>query len=167
MVPHIRLACLTVLLLALSLGGCSVIEHREQLRGNKIDPDLMKQLTVGTSTKADVMVLVGSPTLHASFDDNTWLYISEVTRPRIGGTQSVEDQRVVAMVFDEKGVLREINTKTQDDSVAVSMVDRKTPSPGSEASFLQQLFGNIGRFTPAGTSPTGGAAPSGGAPKPF
>ena len=166
MVPHSRLACLTALLLALSLGGCSVFEPKQQIRGNKIDADQMKELTVGTSTRVDVAALLGSPTMRATFDDNTWLYISEITRPRIGGTQSVEAQTVVVLTFDNKGVLSGIKTKTEDDSVAVSVVDRKTPSPGSEASFLQQLFGNIGRFSAAGVG-TGGTSPSGGAPKPF
>ena len=166
MVPHSRLTCLTALLLALSLGGCSVFEPKQQIRGNKIDADQMKELTVGTSTRVDVAALLGSPTMRATFDDNTWLYISEITRPRIGGTQSVEAQTVVVLTFDNKGVLSGIKTKTEDDSVAVSVVDRKTPSPGSEASFLQQLFGNIGRFSAAGVG-TGGTSPSGGAPKPF
>ena len=166
MVPHSRLACLTALLLALSLGGCSVFEPKQQIRGNKIDADQMKELTVGTSTRVDVAALLGSPTMRATFDDNTWLYISEITRPRIGGTQSVEAQTVVVLTFDNKGVLSGIKTKTEDDSVAVSVVDRKTPSPGSEASFLQQLFGNIGRFSAAGVG-AGGTSQSGGAPKPF
>ena len=166
MVPHSRLTCLTALLLALSLGACSIFEPKQQIRGNKIDADQMKELTVGTSTRVDVAALLGSPTMRATFDDNTWLYISEITRPRIGGTQSVEAQTVVVLTFDNKGVLSGIKTKTEDDSVAVSVVDRKTPSPGSEASFLQQLFGNIGRFSAAGVG-TGGTSPSGGAPKPF
>jgi outer membrane protein assembly factor BamE (lipoprotein component of BamABCDE complex) len=166
LVSHSRLSCLTALLLALSLAGCSVFEPKDQIRGNKVDDDQIKELTVGTSTRADVTALLRSPTLHASFDDNTWLYISEITRPRIGGTQGIESQRVVALAFDEKGVLRAVKTTNQDDAVPVSMVDRKTPSPGSEASFLQQLFGNIGRFSAAGVGGNA-SAPSGGAPKPF
>ena len=166
MVSHTRLACLTALLLTIGLAGCSVFERKDQIRGNRVDADQMKELTVGTSTRNDVAALLGSPTLHATFDDNTWLYISELTRPRIGGTQSVEEQRVVALTFDDKGVLRGIVTKNQDDSIPVTMVDRKTPSPGSEASFLQQLFGNIGRFSAAGVG-AGGTSQSGGAPKPF
>jgi len=166
LVPYPRLACLTALMLALSLGACSVFEHQAQMRGNHIDADQMKELTVGTSTRADVAALIGSPTLHASFDDNTWIYVSEVTRPRIGGTQAVEDQHVVVLSFDDKGVLRSIQTKNQDDSIPVTFVDRTTPSPGSEASFLQQLLGNVGRFNATGVStPSGGSA--GGAPKPF
>jgi hypothetical protein len=56
--------------------------------------------------------------------------------------------------------LKQVN---QDEAVPVSIVARSTPSPGTEASFLQQLLGNIGRFNAVGQNPT---APSGGAPTP-
>ena len=49
------------------------------------------------------------------------------------------------------------------DSIPVSIVARTTPSPGTEASFLQQLLGNIGRFN--AFSPNQGGI-SGGAPAP-
>ena len=109
--------------------------------------------------------------MRATFDDNTWLYVSQVTRPRIGGTQGVEEQQVVVVNFDNRGVLSGVKTKTQDDALPVDVVDRKTASPGSEASFLQQLFGNIGRFNAgglgAGSGSGTGSGPSGGAPKPY
>ena len=167
MVPHSCRLGFTALLLVVVLTGCSVFVAKEQVRGNKVDPDQLKELTPGTSTRSDVTALLGSPTLHATFDDNTWIYISEITRPRIGGTQAVEEQNVVTLTFDGKGVLSDIKTKNQDDSLPVNVVSRTTPSPGSEASFLQQLFGNIGRFNAGGAGTSTGAAPSGGAPKPF
>ncbi len=167
MVPHSRLLSLSALVLVIGLAGCGFLQPKEQIRGNKVDADQMKELTPGTSTRADVTALLGSPTLHASFDDNTWLYVSEVTRPRIGGTQAVEQQNVVVVTFDNKGILSAIKTKNQDDSLPVTVVERTTPSPGSEASFLQQLLGNIGRFNAAGASTATGSAPSGGAPKPY
>ena len=50
----------------------------------------------------------------------------------------------------------------EQDALPVSVVSRTTPSPGTEASFLQQLLGNIGRFNPAGgaTPGIGGGAPA-------
>lgn len=167
MVPQYRHLRLAAAILSIGLAGCSLIEAKEQIRGNKVDADQMRELTPGTSTRADVTALLGSPTTHATFDDNTWLYVSMVTRPRIGGTQAIQEQHVVALTFDNKGVLAGIRTKNQNDSVSVSVVDRTTPSPGSEASFLQQLFGNIGRFNAGGVGAGSGAGPSGGAPKPF
>ena len=165
MVPQTRQRRLAAVLLTIGLAGCSLFESKEQIRGNKIDADQMKELTLGTSTRTDVTALLGSPTMHASFDDNTWLYVSMVTRPRIGGTQAIEEQHVVVLTFDNKGVLAAMKTKNQDDAQPVVVVDRTTPSPGSKASFLQQLFGNIGRFSAAGIGTGGGSGPSGGAPK--
>src|SRR6476660_7164447 len=125
-----------LLLACLLLGGCGFFEAKEQLRGNRVDVEQLKELVAGTSTRADVTALIGSPTAKATFDDNTWLYVSEVTRPRIGRTQSV-----VVMSFTDQGVLQDVKQLNQDDSVPVSIVARQTPSPGTEASFLQQLFG--------------------------
>ena len=152
-----------LLLACLLLGGCSFFEAKSQLRGNHVDADQLKELVPGTSTRADVTALIGSPTARATFDDNTWLYVSEVTRPRIGRTQGVLSQNVVVLSFNDQGVLQDVKQLNQDDSVPVSIVARTTPSPGTEASFLQQLFGNIGRFNAFGPSPT---APAGGAPAP-
>ena len=71
--------------------------------------------------------------------------------------------RVVVLSFNDQGVLQEVKHLDQEDSVPVSIVARTTPSPGTEASFLQQLFGNIGRFNAFSPNP---GAPSGGAPAP-
>lgn len=146
---------LAALLLA-SLGACSVpgfMSHPIQARGNRVDPDQLAQLVVGTSTQADALALVGSPTARAVFDDNTWLYISELTKPVIGATNSVEDQQAVSLVFDRAGVLRQVETKNASDSRPVELVGRVTPTPGNETSFVQQLLGNVGRFSPGSTAP--------------
>lgn len=147
-------------LLALLLAACSVIETPRTARGNKVDPDQLKDLIVGTSTKADVSSLLGSPTARATFDDNRWLYISELTRTRVGRTPGIVDQNVVVMNFDQGGVLRGVEKLGQDDSKDVTVVSRATPSPGSEASFMQQLLGNVGKFS-AGPTGTGGGGSGG------
>jgi outer membrane protein assembly factor BamE (lipoprotein component of BamABCDE complex) len=152
-----------MLLAAVLIGGCSFFEAPSQLRGNRVDPEQLKELVPGTSTRTDVTALIGSPTTRATFDDSTWLYISEVTRPRIAQTQGVLRQDVVVLHFNDQGILQDVNKLTQDDSVPVAMVARSTPSPGTEASFLQQVFGNIGRFSAQPSTP---AAPAGGAPAP-
>ena len=138
------------LVACLALSGCGWLMGPPQLRGNKIDEDQLKQLTPGVSTKADVTAVVGSPTARDSFDDNTWLYITELTRHRIGQTLGELSQTVVVMSFDQNGVLKSIDEKSKGDALPVRVVARTTPSPGTEASFMQQLLGNIGRFNPGG-----------------
>jgi outer membrane protein assembly factor BamE (lipoprotein component of BamABCDE complex) len=155
------------LALCLSLTACGWLLPPPQTRGNKVESDQLKELVPGTSTKADVTALIGSPTQKAMFDENTWLYITEVTRPRVGQTLGLLDQDVVVLSFDDRGVLAGMKTITKDEAVPVTVVSRTTPSPGTEASFMQQLLGNIGKFNaaPAATTPTaGGGAPSAGGP---
>jgi outer membrane protein assembly factor BamE (lipoprotein component of BamABCDE complex) len=152
------------LALCLSMTACGWFLPPPQTRGNKVDQEQLKELVPGTSTKADVTALIGSPTQKATFDENTWLYISEMTRPRVGQTLGVLDQGVVVLTFDDRGVLAGVKTVTQNDALPVSVASRTTPSPGTEASFMQQLLGNIGKFNAGGTamSPGGGAPAAGG-----
>ncbi|MDE2574171.1 MAG: outer membrane protein assembly factor BamE [Rhodospirillales bacterium] len=140
---------LTTCLLLMPLAGCALpgfLTPPPQVRGNHVDADQLKELVPGTTTRADVTSLLGSPTTKAPFDDNTWVYVSEVTRPVIGGTQGVLSQEAVEIHFDDKGVLTGVTRKTKADSEPVSVVARTTPSPGSNPTFLQQLLGNVGRF---------------------
>lgn len=133
------------------LAGCGLpdfMTFTPQVRGNRVDADALKELVPGTTTTKDAVSLLGSPTAHATFDDNTWLYIGEMTKPVIAGTNEVRSQDIVALTFDKSGVLRGVEHKTKKDALPVSVVARTTPSPGSDTTFLQQVLGNVGRFTP-------------------
>ena len=149
------------LLLVSLLGACSAIQASPQLRGNRVDAAQLKDLVPGTSTRVDVTSLIGSPTAKAAFDDNTWIYISEVTQPRVGRIQGVKSQDVVEMTFDDAGLLRSIKHMNEADAKPVSVVARTTPSPGSESTFMQQLLGNVGRFSAAGLPGGAGGGGSG------
>jgi outer membrane protein assembly factor BamE (lipoprotein component of BamABCDE complex) len=150
-----------MLIACLLLSSCGWLMPPPVLRGNKVDAESLKELVPGTSTKADVSAVIGSPTARDSFDDNTWLYISEVTQERIGRTMGELDQNVVVVNFNSDGVLTNIHKLDKNDGLPATIIARTTPSPGTEASFMQQLLGNIGRFNPTGTTTTGGPGASG------
>jgi outer membrane protein assembly factor BamE (lipoprotein component of BamABCDE complex) len=149
------LAPLIALMIASAgLSGCEYFQVNRQTRGNMVDPIDYSQLVPGTSTRADVTSLIGTPTTKATFDDNTWIYIGEQTQPRIGGFPQIDRQ----------------HKYTAKNAVYVSMDGHTTPSPGSEASILQQVIGNVGRYNPAGLlggaagqNPNGSAGGEGGA----
>ena len=144
--------------LMLSLGGCSLFAANTTVRGNPVDQDSLKQLIPGTSTTADATSLLGSPTARETFDDNSWVYISQITQPRVGRLPGVLTQRVVVLTFDPNGTLRQVKTYNKRDAKSVSMAPGSTPSPGSSAWVMQQLFGNVGRFnqTPSSNGPGSG-----------
>jgi outer membrane protein assembly factor BamE (lipoprotein component of BamABCDE complex) len=152
-------ATAALLLALLPVSACSVFEAPTYVRGNRVDPDQLKELVVGTSSKADASSLLGSPTSHATFDDNRWIYIGEVTQPQIGRYPDVVTQDVVVLTFDQGGILRGVQHLTQKNAQSVAMAPGATPSPGSEASFLQQLLGNVGRFNPGALGSGGGPGP--------
>ncbi len=152
-----------------TVAGCSWFETPPQARGNRVQADSLKELTPGVSTRADVTALLGSPTAKATFDDNQWIYIGSLTRPEVGRTQGVISQDVVLVTFNGQGGLEGMTRLAQTAALPVSGGARATPSPGSEASVLQQLLGNVGRFNPGGLGGVGGLGgsstpPSGGAP---
>jgi outer membrane protein assembly factor BamE (lipoprotein component of BamABCDE complex) len=156
--------CLS-LIAAVGVGGCTMpafLSQAPQVRGNKLDADAIKQLVPGTSTRADVTSLLGSPTTKATFDDNQWIYASQVTRPVIAGTQTVLHQSVWLLTFNQAGVLQSLQDRTLADSEPVDVVSRTTPTPGSETSFLGELLGNVGKIAPTGLESSGGGSPNGG-----
>jgi len=148
-------------LFLLAVSACSAVETPHQLRGNHVDADLIKELVPGTSTRSDATSLLGSPTTKGAFDDNTWIYISETTRTRVGRLPGITAQDVTMLTFDQGGVLRDVKHLNQDDGRDVSVVGRATPSPGSEASFLQQLLGNVGKFSTGGAPGSSRTTPGG------
>ncbi len=152
-------------LLLLSLGACSLIQTPRTLHGNKVDPDSLKELIPGTSTKKDVTSLIGSPTARATFDDNEWIYISQTTHTRIGRRPGVLKQDVVVMNFTPDGTLKTVRQLDEGDGRDIAVASGSTPSPGSEASVLQQLLGNVGKYNVGnlGTDTTSTAGNSGAA----
>ncbi|MBP0492275.1 outer membrane protein assembly factor BamE [Pararoseomonas indoligenes] len=148
-------------LLAAPLGGCSVFGAPEELRGNRADMEMLKDITPGVSSKADVTALLGSPSATSTFDASEWYYISATTHLRPARTPGIDNQRVVVVRFNDRDIVQVVEQKGERDMRDVTMVERTTPVPGNDRSLLQALFGNIGRFGPTPTTPEGPGGGSG------
>ncbi len=136
------------LLLLPMLAGCAIFSSKPHYRGINVTQRELSQLTPGVSTEADARAVLGSPTLHETFNNQNWLYISQVTKRRIGQTQGVLKQHVVALQFNGNGVLQSIKHLDKQNSVNVAMAGAQTPVPGGRASFFQQLVGGVGHYNP-------------------
>lgn len=142
-----------IVVLAVLLVGCVVSEDQ---RGNLPDPDKLAQVHPGTTTKEQVVKILGSPSSESTFDDDTWYYISRKTKQVAFLSPTVLDQQVYIVDFDDKGVVKDVGHRTLANAEPISPAPGATPSPGRELSFMEQLIGNIGRFggspaTPAST----------------
>jgi outer membrane protein assembly factor BamE (lipoprotein component of BamABCDE complex) len=119
-----------------------------ETRGYVPDDVLLGELKPGVHDKNSVASLLGSPSSVGTFDSATWYYITSRTEQLAFFAEEVVDQQVVAVDFDDKGVLTGVRRFTLEDANDIQLVERTTPSRGKELTVLQQIFGNIGRFTP-------------------
>lgn len=150
----------------LGVSGCAVFSDAPHYRGIAVTASELKQLTPGVSQQADVQALLGPPTFVEQFDQNNWVYVSQITKMRIARTEGVKHQKVVIVTFNNNGSYESATQKSLGDAVPVSMDGKQTPVPGGTAGFLQQLVGGVGSYSPLGnaadTSGANGAAALGG-----
>jgi outer membrane protein assembly factor BamE (lipoprotein component of BamABCDE complex) len=146
----------------LALPGCALFSDAPHYRGIAVSQHDLNELSPGTSSQADAQALLGPPTAHEQFQDNNWLYVSQITKMRIGATEGVKQQHVVELSFDNNGILQKITEKDLRDGVVVAMDTEQTPVPGGKAGFFQQLIGGVGSYNP-GILGGGGAQDTSGA----
>ncbi len=146
----------------LLLPGCAIFSDSPHYRGIAVSQHDLNELTPGVSSQADAQAVLGPPTVQEVFDNNNWIYISQVTKMRIARTEGVKQQHVVVLTFDNNGVLQSVSQKTLDDAVRVAMDSSQTPVPGGKAGFIQQLIGGVGSYNPLGAASDKSGAGAGG-----
>lgn len=133
----------------LTFSACSPIVAT---RGNLISDTKMKDLSEGTSTRADVVQHWGPPTAESSFDTNTWYYIGETTEQQGIFAPKVIKRRMIRVSFNPEDNDTVVEIKDLDITTAqdIALVERKTPTAGKEFTAVQQFIGNIGKFNREG-----------------
>jgi outer membrane protein assembly factor BamE (lipoprotein component of BamABCDE complex) len=131
---------LTVALL-LSTACAPVVSQR----GYIPDQEKLASIQVGVDDKATVEDRLGTPTNIATFDGDVWYYISSVEEQFAFFDPETTERNILAISFDAEGKVSNLEKYTLEDGQVVAIVDRETPTRGRELSFLQQMFGNIGR----------------------
>ena len=130
-------------------------EHPEaQQHGQRLDPELLAAIRPGVSSKEEVARLLGSPSAAGTFDDRVWYYVTQRVEKASFFQNRLVDQKVVAIRFDDRGIVQAIDERGLEQARAIRPVRDKTPTRGSELTLVQQLIGNIGRFNRSGEPDT-------------
>lgn len=143
------------LMLAGVLAACT---PTLELRGHVIEEETLATLKQGVDNRESVSDTLGTPSAIATFDTDVWFYIS-TRQERIAFLDAkILERTIVAVEFDSKGNMRASRRYSIKDGRVVQIVGRETPTKGKELSFLEQMFGNFGRFSGSGTAtePGGG-----------
>jgi len=137
----LQLALVSIVVVALS--SCSKDINP---RGNLPHKEALSQLQLGEQTRQDVQLLLGTPSTTATFDDETWYYVSAQTTTYAFYPMEELERQVFAITFDNRGILKSMRILGIDDGEEVAVADRETPTMGREFSLIEQLIGNLGRF---------------------
>ncbi|WP_341894352.1 outer membrane protein assembly factor BamE [Ferrovibrio terrae] len=137
---------------AVLLLGAAACAPRQDYRGITIEEEKVNLVKVGQSSEAQVNALLGSPSTISTFPDwgTVYYYISSQTDTVAFLAPELIDQQVLAIAFDKDSKVKEIKRYGLKDGKQIAFVDRETPTRGKELTFLEQLFGNLGRFNSTG-----------------
>ena len=133
-----------VLLSGVLLASCT---NPVDTHGNIPEAGKVAQIKPGSTYKATVIELLGSPSSVAAFDADTWYYIGEKVQPEAAiFPNKVLQQQVLAIHFT-KNVVTSIDHRDLADAEAITPNPNATPAPGREFTLMEQLIGNFGKFT--------------------
>ncbi|WP_300542887.1 outer membrane protein assembly factor BamE [Maricaulis sp.] len=103
-------------------------------------------ITPAEDTQDTVLARLGNPSTRGTFEQDTWYYISS-TRESLAYLRPVtRDRRIIAVSFDDAGVVSAVNEYSLEDGRVVAYAGRETPTRGRELTFLEQVLGNVGRL---------------------
>jgi outer membrane protein assembly factor BamE (lipoprotein component of BamABCDE complex) len=139
-------AGLMFLMLATLLGACAATYRNH----GYVPPETeLSLLEVGADTRETVAEKVGRPTALGLLNDVGWYYVQSRYK-QYGPREPQEiDRQVVAITFDEGGVVRNIERFGLEGGKVVILSRRITETSIQEVSLISQLLRNAGRILPS------------------
>ena len=136
-----------------SLMAC---EEQIHVRGNVPHSNDIAKIKKGFHKKSDIENLLGTPSAIATFQQETWYYIGGRVKTLSFFKPEFVDRKVIVVKFNSAGVVDVIETRDVPKNEDIKLVERETPTKGRELTVLQQLIGNVGRFSTPGKDSDGG-----------
>ncbi|MGO4908676.1 outer membrane protein assembly factor BamE [Pseudorhodobacter sp. W20_MBD10_FR17] len=125
------------------LSGCSAIYRNHGYVPTDVELEPVK---VGVSTQQDVASAIGRPSAAGLLNDDGWYYVQ--SRFEQVGPKAPEeiDRQVLAITFDKRGVVENIERFGLADGRVVALSRRVTETNIKGVGFLNQLFSSVGRL---------------------
>jgi outer membrane protein assembly factor BamE (lipoprotein component of BamABCDE complex) len=136
-----RAVCLT-LLVAVAVA-CSPITRNHGYVPT--DGDL-EDVVVGESTQEDVAQAIGRPSSSGILTGSGWYYVGSKFEYRGGRAPREVERQVVAVSFDDKGVVENVERFGLEKGQTVVLSRRVTDSNIKGIGFLRQLLGSVGNL---------------------
>jgi outer membrane protein assembly factor BamE (lipoprotein component of BamABCDE complex) len=129
---------LAMLMATATLSGCSTSEVIQN--GYVVDEQTLALVPPGSS-REQVLLSLGSPSATATFDNEVFYYISQKrTRAVAFMKPSLQEQTVLAVYLNKDGAVDHLAHYSLTDGRVVDMLNRTTPTGGTEKTFLMRLL---------------------------
>ena len=133
----------TAVLCLLAVAGCA---PRVTNHGTPMTRIELAEITPGVDTRGSVRRQLGEPLTTSLVGGETWFYVSTVMEQQTYHAPRIVDRRVLAVAFDEVGLVTTANRYGLEDGQVVALRTETTPTYGRELTVAQQIFGNVGRI---------------------
>jgi outer membrane protein assembly factor BamE (lipoprotein component of BamABCDE complex) len=127
---------------SLLLGACA----NPQPHGYVLSESALAQIPVGSS-QDQVLLVLGSPSTTSTVGGQAYYYISQTIDDNPVFGRSIDEQRVLAIYFDEDRKITEIANYGLQDGVIFDFISRRTRTSGRDLSFIAQILSGVGRIS--------------------
>jgi outer membrane protein assembly factor BamE (lipoprotein component of BamABCDE complex) len=148
-----RLMLLTALLgaVAAATWACSPMADT---RGNLPLKEVVETIERGKQNRDQVAAMLGTPSTTTAFGkQETWYYIGKRTETLVFFKPTLLERKILVIKFDAQGRVDKVASFDATDGKPVAPVARVTPTKGKQLGVLEQIIGNVGRFSNAQDEP--------------
>lgn len=131
------------ILCVLVVAGCTSVYRNH---GYVPKEEELSEIVVGVDTRDTVAETVGSPSAGGVLDSSGYYYVQSRVRHFAYRRPEVVSREVLAITFDNAGVVRNIERFGLEDGQVVPLTRRVTETAASDNGFLRQLLRNLGNF---------------------
>lgn len=133
--------------LALSVTALSACATQYRNHGYVPTDEDLQEVVVGVDNRASVAESIGAPSAGGVLNESGYYYVRSQVRHFAYQEPKVIDRQLVAISFDSRGVVSNVERFTLEDGQVVPLSRRVTTSGIGDISFLRQLLSNLGRFS--------------------
>jgi outer membrane protein assembly factor BamE (lipoprotein component of BamABCDE complex) len=126
--------------LVVALAACA---PTTRVHGFVPSPSDVARITPGVDDMLSVEAALGRPSSAGLLREGSWYYVQSTIQDYTYHPPRVVDRTVLAVNFDERGVVSGIDRYGIEDGRVVNLTNRVTETGGRQMGVLEQLFGNI------------------------
>ena len=136
----LRCAGVALICFGLLAAGCA---PTVQVHGYVPSEADLSRVRPGSDDVGSVEETLGRPSSNGILRDSAWYYVQSTIQNYTYHAPAVIDRKVVAVSFDQRGVVTGIKRYGLQDGRVIDLETRTTGTGGREMGIVEQLFGNL------------------------